>query len=93
MVTYDEKVIQDFADSLYSRAEAIVAGYAIVGLLIGLVGGSILGGGSMLILGAAIAGGIGYAIGVQKAFLLKLQAQLALCQVQIERNSRGSAAR
>lgn len=39
-------------------------------------------------LGAVVAGLIGYAIGTEKAFQLKLQAQTALCQVKIEENTR-----
>ena len=36
--------------------------------------------------------GIGVAFGLEKAFLLKLQAQTALCQLQIEANTRAGAA-
>ena len=87
MVQYDAQVIQEFADSLYSRADAIIAGYAVVGGVLGLLAGAVMGGGAMLIIVGAVGGAIGYATGVQKAFLLKLQAQQALCQAQIERNT------
>ena len=39
-------------------------------------------------LGVLIGAGLGFYLGQQKAFILKLQAQTALCQAQIERNTR-----
>lgn len=40
------------------------------------------------LLGALVVGLIGYVLGIQRAFALKLQAQTALCQVKIEENTR-----
>ncbi len=50
------------------------------------------GGGTMhlpgLLAGAILGGVVGFMIGQEKAFLLKLQAQTALCQKKIEENTR-----
>ena len=97
MANYDPKVIQLFADKLYKKANSIIALYTFVGLMIGGVGGFSLGhySGDMTIIqwaaiiAALIAGLLGFAIGREKAFLLKLQAQTALCQMKIEQNTSG----
>jgi hypothetical protein len=91
VISYDPNVIQEFADKLYSRADAIVVGWTAVGALGGFVVGSMMGGGGMRLFLLFLGGAIGYAAGMQRAFLLKLQAQQALCQVQIERNTRADA--
>ena len=88
MVNYDEGVIQEFADRLYATADGIIMSHSAIGALLGFLGGYMIGGGSVGIIVMLIGGAIGYWLGMQKAFHLKLQAQLALCQVQIERNSR-----
>ena len=49
------------------------------GLVVGLVGG---------LLGAVIFGLGGFLAGWKRAFWLKLQAQIALCQLKIEENTR-----
>jgi hypothetical protein len=67
------------------------AGYALVAaidLLATPAPGLWIGG-----IGAILGGAMGYAIGTEKAFTLRLQAQVALCQVQIEANTRAQAAR
>ncbi len=54
-------------------------------------GGYYFDAGSLLLpalVGAVIGGGIGYVVGQQRAFWFRLQAQLALCQAQIEENTR-----
>jgi hypothetical protein len=90
-VQYDRSVIQTFANSLYAQANSIIAVCTIIGVVIGGVGGyfvpiddmqGILAGG-----GAIIVGLIGFQIGRQRAFALKLQAQTALCQAKIEENT------
>ncbi|HEX8379870.1 MAG TPA: hypothetical protein VF619_04895 [Allosphingosinicella sp.] len=87
MISYDPKVIQEFADSLYSRADGIIMTYSAIGALLGLLAGYMVGGSGGGVLGVLLGLGIGYWMGTQRAFLLKLQAQQALCQVQIERNT------
>lgn len=97
-VPYDSAIIQKFADRLYKQAASIIATYTVVGVFLGL------GLGALLLLAAkaklnadivtviaAVAGGIiGYSRGTERAFSLRLQAQTALCQAQIEQNTRGA---
>lgn len=91
---YDPSVIADFAQRLYDRAETVVALYTIAGAVIGLALGGATGavwginpiGGALI--GTAALGYVGYVLGRSKAFQLKLEAQTALCQMEIERNTR-----
>ena len=85
-IKYDPSVICGLADKLYRRANTIVIVNAAIFGLVGLVGGVVKGTGVAIIV-ALVAGGIGYYLGLQKAFELKLQAQTALCQVKIEENT------
>src|SRR5260221_4840880 len=100
-VTYDPAVIQKFAERLYGRATSIVVTSTLIGLVVGLlVGGGIAvamakqspGGqpevGLPIAIGAGIGALFGLFRGLERAFLLKLEAQKALCQVQIETNTR-----
>jgi uncharacterized integral membrane protein len=96
-IRYDPKVIQKFADLLYSRADFIVMVFVLVFMLIGAVFGAVAlfflmesttSGVAGLVLGALIGGLIGYSVGQAKAFILRLQAQCALCMIQIENNTR-----
>lgn len=95
MVEYDAGVIQSFADTLYRQANTIIVVCAIVGLLFGGVSG-LFGGASSsngVPLGVAL-GIIGLVIGVflgrAIAFGLKLRAQMALCQMKTEANTRAA---
>jgi hypothetical protein len=91
MISYDPTVIRTFAQQLYDRASTIVIVNTLIGILIGgTIGKFVFGNGGLLMLAAA-GGGIGFFLGMQKAFILKLQAQTSLCQVQIEENTRPSA--
>src|SRR5688572_25608267 len=96
MVKFDSQVILSFAEDLYKQAGSLPATYAALGALVGLgfgagAGAAIgLGGLVGALLGALVLGAIAFNIGKQKAFALKLQAQVALCQVQIEANTRSS---
>ena len=89
---YDPKVIVEFASRLYARANSVIATYTILGVLVGAGAGSALGHGAGALIGAVIVGSIGYSMGSEKAFQYKLQAQMALCQVKIEANTRGCSA-
>jgi hypothetical protein len=100
-VEYDQSVIQQFAERLYRRASTVVLTYAFLGLLLG-VGGAIpvvamfashgSDSGKVLYVVLGLIGvGIGWAMGTERAFALRLMAQTALCQAQIERNTRGTA--
>lgn len=83
---YDPKVIVEFATRLYSRASSIIATYT--GILVGAGAGGAIGHGPGALIGAVVIGAIGYSVGSEKAFQYRLQAQTALCQVQIETNTR-----
>lgn len=98
MIQYDRAVIQQFADRLYAQARRIVVIFTLVGLLVGLAAGAALATSAatpgilvpvllVVILGAIL----GYSTGQARAFALRLQAQIALCQVQIEENTRAYA--
>lgn len=87
MISYDPAVIRTFAQTLYDRAATIMFVYTAIGVVIGGTTGKFAFGNTGMFILAGLAGGIGYFIGSQRAFLLKLQAQTALCQVQIEQNT------
>lgn len=88
MPSYDPKIIQTFADGLYSRATMIVVVNVLFFAALGGAGGYFLFHGSGTAVLLAVGAAVGYYLGSQRAFLLKFQAQTALCQVEIERNIR-----
>lgn len=91
---YDPSVIYKFAAKLYASARWIVAVSTIVGLAVGAGIGYAAASTNysdqqpFTLFGALICGLVGLAIGLERAFWLKLQAQVALCQVRIEENTR-----
>jgi hypothetical protein len=95
-VEYDSRVIIEFAGRLYSQAKNIVVTYTVAGVVIfGAVGALVAAATENteegLIAAATLAfigGAIGYTRGQERGFTLKLQAQTALCQLQIEQNTR-----
>ena len=87
MVRYDATIIVQFAQALYEQANLTLFFFTLGGVVIGGGGGWMLST-EAAVVGAIIFGGIGYLIGQTRAFQLKLQAQLALCQVAIEENTR-----
>ncbi len=97
---YDPSIIELSAARLYSKADAVVMGSIATGMVIGAAFGAVpltsLGaawpipsifGVATLIVGAVLGGIIGYTIGDARAFGYRIQAQSALCQLQIERNT------
>ena len=84
---YDAKIIIQFAQSLYDQANSVLILFTIIGVVVGGGGGSVLSNEAALI-GAIVLGVIGYIMGQSRAAQLRLQAQLALCQVAIEENTR-----
>ena len=100
MTTYDPAVIQRSADRLYTRAALVPAVSAILGVLIGLVGAPYILSALPAALSlhcpdwvpALVLGIIGLGQGLERGAQLRLQAQAALCQLEIERNTRERSA-
>lgn len=97
-VQYDPAIIQAHAQRLYLTAKTIVATYAILGVLsgaslgyIGAVAAGIKDEAPAVMVAAALMGTIAFMVGRWKSFALRLEAQLALCQLQIETNTRAAA--
>ena len=101
---YDPTVIERFAERLYEKARSFVVGSVVVGSALGAAFGAIpltpigeswpipaIFGFATLLLGAVIGGICGYVIGDTRAFGYRLQAQTALLQLQIERNTFAAA--
>ncbi len=90
MAEYQPNVICQYADKLNSRANSIVVLWGILGAIGGMIVGMVLL--RLPTAGAFLVGGLGAAIGASigssMAFSLRLKAQMALCQVQIEENTR-----
>jgi outer membrane biosynthesis protein TonB len=97
---YDPRVIEQFAENLYRKASAFVAGSVAIGAALGAAFGAVpltsLGaawpvpsvfGFATLLIGGIFGGAIGYVIGDTRSFGYRLQAQTALCQLQTERNT------
>lgn len=87
VVEYDPKVIRKFADTLYARAWTTVIVFTGLGALVGF-GLTLPQPPAIQVLVTAILALFGFALGRQAAFSLRLQAQVALCQVMIEDNTR-----
>ena len=92
---YDADIIKSFAAKLYSQATSIVVVFTLFFGILGAVGAaafmaSVRNGFSPIVLGAGVLIGaaIGYSMGSTRAFRLKLEAQIALAQVEIEANTR-----
>ncbi len=99
MVEYDPDVIHEHAQRLYDRALSIMVTYAVGYGLVGAIAGAVFGvvadnglGPVTGVMGAGLLGLLGAAIGRARGFELRLQAQTALCQVQIELNGRAPVA-
>jgi hypothetical protein len=98
-IEYDSLIIVQFAESLYRKAAAASRGSVAVGVVVGAAFGVIpltsLGASwpiphgleiATVILGILAGGYLGFLIGTARSFGYKLQAQSALCQVEIQRN-------
>lgn len=93
MVAYDVAVIEKFAAKLYAEASRVVAWSFILFGILGAFGLAALYGGQvrqpfLYWFGVLFCACIGGAVGQARSFHLRLQAQMALCQAQIERNTR-----
>lgn len=97
MSELDLEIIRDHADRLYVLAALIVWLTALLGAAIGCGAGFLLGKAvalelavsAMLGCGVGLVGGLaGWTLGTNRAFSLRLQAQVTLCLAQIEENTR-----
>lgn len=95
MVAYDPTVVQEFANRLYREARSVQVVWPLLGFLAGfiLVGSmaSRTDATAVLLVGG-VGAILGYAASRSRAFVLRLEAQKALCQVRIEENTRAQAA-
>jgi len=93
-VAYDPVVIDTLAKKLYARARLIAVVWTLIGLLVGGGGGlfadrALALVGDVASLGGAIIGGfVGYMLGDSRGLMLRFAAHQALCQKQIEANTR-----
>ncbi len=85
MAEYNKKLLYEFSNRLYNKAESVIFIYTLIGVLAG--GSTFLFSKTMGIILACIFGFIGFLIGSEKAFWYKFQAQTILCQAKIEENT------
>lgn len=96
MTTYDSKVIYKFADELYREAAGIVSQAVILAAIFGIAivygvratahNNTIATG--FAVVASLVLGVMLYNAAQRRAFKLRLDAQLALCHVRIEENTR-----
>ena len=98
MATYNEKILERFADRLLARAGTIELLYALFGFGLGFAAAWLVGSfqrsqeSGLFMMAVGSAGGVlGYVAGREKAFKLRFEAHLTLWRVQIERNTRPQA--
>ena len=100
MTHYDPALIQRSVDRLYVRAALTAVVSTVVGVLIGMVAAPFILQSLPLAFSlrcpewvpAVVLGFIGLGQGLERGAQLRLQAQIALCQMQIEQNTRGTDA-
>src|SRR6266699_865060 len=97
MVHYDPGIIKRYAELMYRRARSVVIIWTLVLVVPGLIGGVLLAEqlripreNNVVVIGLTtlVAAVIGFLIGQSRAFWLRLQAQVLLCQARIEQNTR-----
>jgi hypothetical protein len=88
MVTYDGELLHAYADRIHRTAAGTVLMYAVGGLITGASIGLVTRDLQATAIAAILVGVLGTVLGRARAFRLKLEAQLALCQAQIEKNTR-----
>ncbi|MBL8744765.1 MAG: hypothetical protein JNK58_00255 [Phycisphaerae bacterium] len=95
MPKYDEHIIEQYADRLYRRARGVILNWAVaLGVFFGGLAYFLARAADVESLsfvgavGAAIGLVVGFLIGTERAFAIRLKAQQTLCQLQIEKNTR-----
>jgi hypothetical protein len=102
MINYQPEIIEEFAGRLYAEADRIIISLMLLCFVLGAIGARVLLGVLQIQftsegywVWSVIIGGfaslVGHQIGQNRSFSLRLQAQTALCQVQIEANTRAAA--
>ena len=97
---FDPSVIERYAEQLYRKADSVRVGSIITGAVLGAIVGAApmtpfdsylpipaTFGMAAILIGALLGGFLGYAIGESRAFRIRLQAQMVLFQLQLERNT------
>jgi len=97
MASYDQAILQKFADRLYAKALVTIGFWMVIGFLVGWALGSFL---PMMVnpkirtdyglIIAFVGGFLGFLIGNERAFAAKVEAQRLLCLMKIEQNTRSS---
>lgn len=89
---YDSTEIDSFVNTLYRSADISIITYTVLGVFLGgTIGYSAFRLTSMALGSSALGGVIGYQFGQSAAYKQKAEAQLALCQVEIEKNLRNNS--
>ena len=91
MVHYDAAVLNQYAQKLYREAAFLAVLYAVLGFLIGGIPGAVLQSMSKTDtpvgwLLAIIAAAVGAGIGRIRGFMLRVEAQRVLCELERERH-------
>ncbi|MCY1046866.1 hypothetical protein OV208_36515 [Corallococcus sp. bb12-1] len=91
-VRYDPNIITQHAQALYNRASGIIFAWGVIGFIVGAVAASAAQlQGLFILVGGLLLALVGVMFGRGRAFSLQLQAQVAMCQVAIEANTRKAA--
>jgi hypothetical protein len=88
VTSYNPEAFRQFASSLYSRAVWIQFTNTIFFAAVAGIAGAVSQGQGYALIGLVGGGLVGYYIAAQRAFELKYRAQTALCQAQVEENTR-----
>lgn len=95
MAEYDPKVIQDYAEGLYKQSKSVTTCYFFIGifaaiLIFSKISEILMGEFDFLIIaiGVFLGSVMGLFAGRNRAFEMQLEAQQALCQVEIQENTK-----
>lgn len=93
-VQYDPSIITKHAQALYTKSSGIIFAWSVIGFIAGLAMTTAMNTnapGPIVVMGGLVMALIGAMFGRGRAFALQLQAQVALCQVATEANTRRAA--
>lgn len=89
---YNSAEIDSFVNILYRSADLSIITYTALGVFLGgSIGYAAFRLTSVAIGSSALGGVIGYQFGLSSAYKQKAEAQLALCQVEMEKNLRNNS--